>query len=94
MFHVRCACTVDDRDPWPGIWDACTRHVELGQRFYNPADGRLTQTDAITQLNNPTNGNPYTYAAANPPNYVDPAGRDGTMCAMGIIRLGASMYWM
>lgn len=73
-----------------GIWDAGTRQVKLGRRYYNPADGRFTQQDPITKLANPADGNLYAYAADNPINNIDPTGRLSSACVANSFGLVAS----
>jgi RHS repeat-associated protein len=67
-----------------GEYDRRTGYTHFGERFYDPTTTKFTQQDPITKLANPQNGNAYQYAAANPCNKVDPTGRDGSACAVGL----------
>jgi RHS repeat-associated protein len=46
----------------------------FGARYYDPAIARWTQQDPITQYNDLTEANRYTYAGDDPANATDPAG--------------------
>lgn len=52
-----------------GPWDAAANLYRLGARYYDPSLGRFTQYDPTGQ-----EPNPYSYAAGNPANFVDPTG--------------------
>jgi RHS repeat-associated protein len=51
-----------------------TGFTHMGNRWQDPAAGRFTQQDMISQIADPANGNLYSYAADNPVNYIDPTG--------------------
>jgi RHS repeat-associated protein len=70
-----------------GYTDPSTGQVNMHARWYNPTAGNFTSRDTAT--NNPTaasaNANPYTYAAGDPINQIDPTGHgscggDGGSC--------------
>jgi RHS repeat-associated protein len=70
---------------WPfrytaGFFDSENDYYHLGERYYDPALGRFTQTDPINQLSDLTQGNRYAYVGADPVNSVDPTGQ----CVLGI----------
>ncbi|WP_222928331.1 RHS repeat-associated core domain-containing protein [Cellulomonas telluris] len=52
-----------------GLWDAAANLYRLWARYYDPSLGRFTQYDPTGQ-----EPNPYSYAAGNPANFVDPTG--------------------
>ncbi|MDM4781820.1 MULTISPECIES: RHS repeat-associated core domain-containing protein [unclassified Micromonospora] len=57
-----------------GIYDQSTGLTKLGQRWYNPQQGRFTQQDNLSFIGNPRHGNRYAYAGGNPVNFIDPTG--------------------
>ncbi|GHJ52908.1 type IV secretion protein Rhs [Nonomuraea sp. TT08I-71] len=57
-----------------GTYDQSTGLTKLGQRWYNPQQGRFTQQDNLSFIGNPGHGNRYAYAGGNPINYIDPTG--------------------
>ena len=57
-----------------GTYDSTTGFTKLGQRWYNPQQGRFTQQDNLSFIGNPKRGNRYAYASDNPVNYIDPVG--------------------
>ncbi|WP_306205014.1 RHS repeat-associated core domain-containing protein [Actinoplanes sp. RD1] len=57
-----------------GTYDPYTRLTRYGQRWYDPNQGRFTQQDSLSFIGDPSNGNRYAYAGANPVNYTDPTG--------------------
>lgn len=61
-----------------------SRYIHLGQRWYNPFTSRFTTQDSISILGDPTNGNRYAYAAANPINNTDPNGQCSVTSGAGI----------
>ncbi|WP_229397974.1 RHS repeat-associated core domain-containing protein [Micromonospora okii] len=68
-----------------GTYDQATGLTKLGQRWYNPQQGRFTQQDNLSFIGNPEHGNRYAYAGANPVNYVDPTGQSPEDWAAGIV---------
>ncbi|WP_305074300.1 RHS repeat-associated core domain-containing protein [Micromonospora okii] len=58
-----------------GTYDPTTGFTKLGQRWYNPQQGRFTQQDNLSFIGNPQHGNRYAYAGDNPVNYLDPTGQ-------------------
>jgi len=51
--------------------------IQFGIRYYDPTLGRWTQQDPLGgSLFDPSTGNRYAYANANPVNLVDPTGAD------------------
>ena len=61
-----------------GYYDTTSKQYKLGVRYYDPAQGRFTQTD-------PTEQDPhYTYAGNNPSSNVDPGGASFFGCAAGL----------
>ncbi|GAA2018211.1 hypothetical protein GCM10009740_02460 [Terrabacter terrae] len=59
-----------------GLLDPATGYTKHGTRWNDTTTGRWTTTDPITRLGDPNQANPYSYAADNPINNVDPTGRD------------------
>lgn len=59
-----------------GINDTHTGLVKFGQRWYDPYWGSWTQQDTLASPLDPSNGNRYAYAAADPINGSDPTGLD------------------
>ena len=60
-----------------GYTDSATGLIQFGLRYYQPATGRWTQQDPLGgSLFDPSSGNRYAYANANPVNLVDPTGAD------------------
>jgi RHS repeat-associated protein len=57
-----------------GIYDETTGLTKFGKRFYDSTLGRFAQADSLNLLGNPSHGNRYAYAAANPVNNTDPNG--------------------
>jgi len=57
-----------------GYQDA-SGNYHYGQRYYNPATGRWTQQDSISQINDPANANKYVYVGNDPINLTDPSGQ-------------------
>ncbi|WP_320068651.1 RHS repeat-associated core domain-containing protein [Micromonospora sp. RTGN7] len=66
-----------------GTYDQSTGFTKLGQRWYNPQQGRFTQQDNLSFIGNPQHGNRYAYAGGNPINYVDPSGNSWTAALAG-----------
>ena len=66
-----------------GEYDRFSGYTHLGARYYDPTTTKFTQPDTIDRLADPTNGNLYQYAAANPCNNTDPTGRGIGDCARG-----------
>jgi RHS repeat-associated protein len=60
-----------------------SRLVHLGHRWYDPNRGRFTQQDNLTVMGDPSRGNRYDYAAADPVNLIDPTGLDPSEDGMG-----------
>ncbi len=58
-----------------GIYDKNTTLTKYGQRWYNSYQGRFTQQDNLSFAGDPSKGNRYAYAGANPVNYIDPTGQ-------------------
>ncbi|WBB75506.1 DUF6531 domain-containing protein [Micromonospora sp. WMMD1128] len=58
-----------------GIYDSSTGLTKLGQRWYNPQQGRFTQQDNLSFIGSPEHGNRYAYAGCNPISYIDPTGQ-------------------
>ena len=57
----------------------------FGLRYYQPATVRWTQQDPLAgSLFDPSSGNRYAYANANPVNLVDPTGADTIDCAFAL----------
>jgi RHS repeat-associated protein len=48
----------------------------FGLRYYDPATGRWTQLDPVPHVSDIAQANPFTYAAGDPVNAVDPVGAD------------------
>ncbi|HEX8771084.1 MAG TPA: RHS repeat-associated core domain-containing protein [Acidimicrobiales bacterium] len=48
----------------------------FGARYYDPKLGRWTQQDSVVSVGDPANANRYAYAADDPVNLLDAAGRD------------------
>lgn len=70
--------TVDSRFKFAGgEYDSATKLYHLGQRYYDPAQGRWTQRDTFTGsfVGGPGSSNRFAYADDNPVNYVDPSGQ-------------------
>lgn len=57
--------------------------MKFGQRWYDPYWGSWTQQDTLDSPLDPSNGNRYAYAAADPINGSDPTGRNAA-CLAGI----------
>ena len=57
-----------------GITDSTTGLYHYGQRLYDPAIGRWTQPDPLTQMADLRQSNRYAYSACNPVNHADPSG--------------------
>jgi RHS repeat-associated protein len=58
-----------------GYYDAATKLVKFGARYYDPALGRWTQQDPLAgSLGNPKTLNRYAYVGCNPINETDPSG--------------------
>ena len=72
-----------------GTYDSTTGFTKLGQRWYNPQQGRFTQQDNLSFLGDPGHGNRYAYAGGNPINYIDPTGDDWWASFMGTFMGGA-----
>ncbi|MFI1278363.1 RHS repeat-associated core domain-containing protein [Micromonospora sp. NPDC020751] len=68
-----------------GIYDQSTGLTKLGQRWYNPQQGRFTQQDNLSFIGNPQHGNRYAYAGANPVTHVDPTGQSWGDAAAAIV---------
>jgi RHS repeat-associated protein len=64
--------------------DAQTGLYKMGVRYYDPAVGRWTQKDPLNLFQDPTQGNRYVYAGADPVNRTDPTGQDFLGCVLGI----------
>jgi RHS repeat-associated protein len=67
--------------------DTATNLVQMGSRYYDPANGRFISTDPLADSGTPQSLNPYAYALNNPLTYSDPDGtfpcdnpRDRTHC--------------
>jgi RHS repeat-associated protein len=58
-----------------GIYHTNTKMTKLGQRWYNPNQGRFTQQDNLSFIGDPARGNRYAYAGDNPVNFIDPTGQ-------------------
>lgn len=56
-----------------------------GQRYYDPAIERWTQTDPLDQTGDLVDGNPYLYAGGDPTNLVD---RNGEHPVVGLVIAG------
>ncbi|HEU5045282.1 MAG TPA: RHS repeat-associated core domain-containing protein [Nocardioidaceae bacterium] len=63
-----------------GEYDRFSGYTHLGARYYDPTTTKFTQPDSLNRLADPTNGNLYQYADANPCNNVDPSGRFSISC--------------
>ncbi|MEU1887601.1 RHS repeat-associated core domain-containing protein [Micromonospora sp. WMMD987] len=57
-----------------GTYDLTTGFTKLGQRWYNPTQGRFTQQDNLSSIGNPEHDNRYAYAGDNPLSYIEPEG--------------------
>ena len=58
-----------------GYYDAATKLVKFGARYYDPALGRWTQQDPVAgNLANPKTLNRYAYVGCDPINGTDPSG--------------------
>jgi len=80
-----------------GYTDSATGLIQFGLRYYQPATGRWTQQDPLGgSLFDPSSGNRYAYANANPVNLVDPTGLSilGSFGALagGFIAGGLGVY--
>lgn len=65
--------------PWTtlGISSGLTsNYIKRGARWNDTTTGTWTSLDALTLLNDPTNGNRFAFAADDPINLSDPNGRD------------------
>lgn len=67
-----------------GVEDAHTGLVKFGQRWYNPYWGGWTQQDTLDSPLDPSNGNRYAYAAADPINGADPTGLSSASCGIAL----------
>lgn len=71
-------------NPWTyagGYNDTSNGNIKFGARYYNPTQGRFTQSDPSGQ-----EANRYLYAGANPINFSDPTGLNlfGTVVAAAL----------
>ncbi|MEU3874038.1 MULTISPECIES: RHS repeat-associated core domain-containing protein [Streptomyces] len=66
-----------------GTRDSDTGLTHLGAREYDPVNGRFISVDPIMDLNDPQQGNGYTYANNNPATSSDPTGLIPDDCRMG-----------
>ncbi|WP_433315667.1 RHS repeat-associated core domain-containing protein [Micromonospora sp. CA-269861] len=57
-----------------GLKHASTGLIKFGKRWYDPEIGRFTQQDNLNTIGDPTVGNRYAYAGADPINNTDPTG--------------------
>lgn len=57
--------------------------IHFGQRYYAPTVGSWTQLDSLSQINDPTQADRYTYAGDNPINLADPSGQCGGLGCIG-----------
>lgn len=68
-----------------GIADAATGWTRHGTRWNDNTTGAWTTVDPITQLNDPSQANPYQYASNNPYNLTDPTGKISLECLASIV---------
>lgn len=74
-----------------GINDTHSGLVKFGQRWYDPYWGSWTQQDTLDTPLDPSNGNRYAYAAADPINGADPQGK-ATACAIASLVFGSIAF--
>jgi RHS repeat-associated protein len=82
-------------NPWTyagnsnAYYDHETGHYKIGQRYYDPATGRWTQTDLVSDPIDPHGWNQYDYTGDDPINHVDPSG----MCWTGFCWASHALDW-
>ncbi|MCW4384904.1 RHS repeat-associated core domain-containing protein [Salinibacterium sp. SYSU T00001] len=69
-----------------GYWDEASGLYKLGARYYDASTGRFTQFDPSGQ-----EANPYSYAACNPVNSIDPTGTASLECWQAITRTSVAV---
>ncbi|MBP1781840.1 MULTISPECIES: RHS repeat-associated core domain-containing protein [Micromonospora] len=74
-----------------GTYDQSTGFTKLGQRWYNPQQGRFTQQDSLSFIGNPREGNRYAYVNGDPINYIDLTGQGAWAKFFGAVA-GGAMY--
>jgi RHS repeat-associated protein len=69
------------------LTDPATGKVEMGSRWYNPANGNFTSRDAAANSPNPNSvaANPFAYAGDNPLTNIDPTGGNWFSAAVGAV---------
>lgn len=80
-----------------GIEDSHTGLVKFGQRWYDPYWGSWTQQDTLDSPLDPSNGNRYAYAAADPINGSDPTGLEtnlGLCLGSIVVAAGATVIFV
>jgi RHS repeat-associated protein len=65
-----------------GEYQDSTGLYHMGDRYYDPTTGRWTQPDPYADVTDPTSANPYTFAADDPANNVDPRGDLTLSCSL------------
>lgn len=64
---------------------SATKVYKVGERYYDPATGRWTQTDPVNQPLDERGWNRYPYAGGDPINFTDPTGLFSLRCVLGAI---------
>lgn len=67
---------IAQNNPWryTGAYQDGTGLYKLGERYYDPSQGRFTQQDPIVDVLDPKLWNRYVYVGNDPINYTDPTG--------------------
>jgi len=87
--------SLDTTNPWEyasSYYQTVTGLAKLGDRYYNQAVQRFTQSDSIAGSIPPSGTvNPYVYANDDPISMTDPSGRNSTLIYSGLIITGVGL---